>query len=66
MVNEIAQLTAERDALIKALKVYANKAEWSVYHGSHWKLMFNSAHRDGDGWETAAEALANIDKEESK
>jgi hypothetical protein len=38
---EVAQrVVGERDALIKALKVYANKAEWSVYHGAQrWRRL---------------------------
>jgi hypothetical protein len=42
-------------ALVAALRIYANKDEW---YGSPWKLTFDSSHMDGDGWETAARALA--------
>lgn len=55
----ILELRAERDRYKAALKFYADEDEWKFSaNDPHWRLLFNSSSRDGDGFEIAKEALA--------
>lgn len=48
------------DELVKALEFYANKEEWHNNGEYGWKLQFNSAEVDGDGWSVADEVLKKL------
>ena len=44
--------------LEEALAIYADKEQWYVEEdNSPWSLLFDSSHMDGNGWQTAKEAL---------
>ena len=65
LMKEVAVLEQDKQAqalyikrLEEALAIYADKEQWYVEEdNSPWSLLFDSSHMDGNGWQTAKEAL---------
>lgn len=67
LVAENARLRANEKVLVEALKQYAKENEWSSESGNApWKMVFNNSFMDGDGYERAKQALAQVKQNEEK